>query len=148
MSDTPQFELNRRLFSGAQQFGYFLMAVAGACIAAAISHTTSNGWSNLHWVWLAAVSFWGFSFFFGIRATEQRLILTGKNAAYFALQDALEGGEVQTPYPSALLSVAKQRLKENPNGSGPFVLQKWSIFLGGLSYLAFHILQMRVTEAQ
>jgi hypothetical protein len=143
MSQDHELELNKRHFSGTQQFCYFLMAAAGTCIAAAISHTSDDLWSRVHLLWLLAVISWAISFFFGIRATEERLAFTYRNATYLRFQQQLAANVTAgDQYASELLEKARKELEDTSSGNISFRVQKWSIFVGASSYLAFHYFQM------
>lgn len=148
MSDSAQIELNRRHHASVQQFGYFLMAAAGACIAAAISHTTGDRWSIVHAPWAAAVASWGLSIFFGICAIEKRVRFIQGNAAYLAAMEVVNASALPTGLNSIDIANAMKSKLEKLGGDGrPARTQKWLFFLGGLLYLGFHLWQMLATEA-
>ena len=127
-----------------QRHTYAMIAAAGACIAAGISHTTGQAFSRIHYIWLVAIALWGVSFFSGLRHFFHTRSVLHANAD---LIKVLSGEHELSGRDPARMQIGVEALngiieRKQKTVAGYIFLQFWGLVAGGLSYVTFHVTLM------
>lgn len=144
MASEQYLEVYRTLQSSQQRHVYALLAAAGACIAAAVSHTATDSFSHTHWIWVLAVSAWGGSVFSGLRKVEASHTLLHNNGELILMH---QGRHPITGSNHEAISIAsdvvESAMKKNNDDVSLFSrLQVILLMVGGFIYLLFHLSEM------
>lgn len=133
-----------------EKYIYFVLAAAGAAIALAINQTLNSQFIWMHYLWILAVFSWAASFFLGIRSivllqsiiyidVELIKIYSGTHHVFGANSHAI----------SAAGREFESQLNRKMKTSVRYLdWQVWLLWIGGVFYIGWHILNMvlRVTN--
>lgn len=139
-----QKEIQKQFRDGQEKYIYYLIALCVAAIGFSI-HKTLGISMNLFQIPLGiAITSWAISIFFGLRFLEKRLDLLFNNNQYFEI---LQGRDSDVGTNSENIKIGFKAIEEimeqkSKNIPKYFTRQKIFFFLGFLSFLAWHILEM------
>lgn len=144
MPSEKELEVYRQLRTSQDKYVYFLLAAVGAAIALVVNQTQGMplSWSLIPLV--CAVLLWGLSFLFGC------LHLQYVNSILYANADLLKVEAGEHPevgrHPEIMAAASegiRAAIESNSRRSSRFGRwQFYSLILGAIAYLAWHILEM------
>jgi hypothetical protein len=125
---------------GQDKYTYFLLAVAGAAIAFAVtqSHTATLTWPKLPLAF--AVLFWAFSFYAGCRQIRDATNIMQQNYDLLRVQ---EGLHPQFPNHPEVVAVIEEAVRESANKSGRWGARQFRLLVtGAVFYVVWHVTEM------
>jgi hypothetical protein len=136
--------LYQQLRTSQEKYTYFILAAAASCIAFALVKTENQSisWSMLPLA--VAVLCWGLSFFLGCR---QLLYVNSTTYSNYELIRVQSGRHPEVGEHAGMIAAASAGIREaiNQNSEKINALGVWQfrmLLVGGILYIAWHILQM------
>jgi hypothetical protein len=144
MATDGELELHRALRDAQNQYVYFLLGIAGAAIALAVTETRglALSWSQVPLG--AAVVAWALSFYFGCRNRTWATASLGTNTA---ILDVKAGRHPVSGTNPAAIAVGLQTLNgifedQSNHANNSWKLQFRFLVAGAFLYVVWHVLEM------
>lgn len=140
----PELEVYRALRDLQTRYTYFLLAAAGAGIALAVNQTQNQVLASSQIPLAAAVLAWAFSFFAGCKHIDWVSSTIRVNAGLLQVQS---GEHPLTGRDPNRVASAKELLTKSFEEASRLAqryyrLQFWTLILGAVFYVAWHVLEM------
>jgi len=137
-------ELRRENWAEQRRLKYFMMAAAGAAIAAAINIVSGATWAWQHYLWIASIISWAISFSAGFRylgivvdqgfnVSVERSMLFAHHGTVVAKDDHLKAKHER---------ITKAGLRVGRASTFWHKLQYWSFAIGAVLFVAWQIAMM------
>lgn len=144
MPSQEQLEVYKQHSATSDKYTYFLLAAVGAAIALSINQTQTARLSLSQIPLGIAVLLWGISFYLGCRHITLVKATLRSNGALLRVQ---EGEDPMTGRNLQAIAIASETLREiieeHSTGAGSAAVWQFRcLVLGGIAYLAWHILEM------
>lgn len=144
MPSQGQLEVYRQHSATSDKYTYFLLAAVGAAIALAINQTHTAKLSLSQIPLGVAVLFWALSFYLGCRHIGLVKATLHSNGVLLRVQDGedpMSGRNIDAI--GVASAVMRQIIEEQSTSAGRAAAWQFRcLVLGGVAYLAWHILEM------